>query len=74
MKTQREYLMIHELRTERLSISEIGCRLGLDCKTVRKYLQCDRNDVAAATWQPKASKLDPYRQYLCERLRDYPQL
>ena len=66
--------MIHELRSEGLSISEIGRRLGIDRKTVRKYLQCDRNDVAAVTRQPKASKLDPYRQYLCERLRDYPQL
>ena len=66
--------MIHELRSERFSISEIGRRLGIDRKTVHKYLLCDRNDVAAATRQPKASKLDPYRQYLCEKLRDYPQL
>jgi len=45
--------MIHELRSEGFSISEIGRRLGIDRKTVRKYLQCDRNDVAAAIRQPK---------------------
>ena len=32
--------MIHELRSDGLSISEIGRRLGIDRKTVRKYLQC----------------------------------
>ena len=66
--------MIHELRSDGLSISEIGRRLGIDRKTVRKYLQCDRNELEAVRRQPRPSKLDPYRAYLCGRLRDYPQL
>ena len=44
--------MIHELRSERLSISEIGRKLGVDRKTVRKYLQCDGNDIEAERRQP----------------------
>ena len=44
--------MIHELRSDGLSISEIGRRLGIDRKTVRKYLQCDRNELEAVRRQP----------------------
>jgi len=59
MIIHREYLMIHELRSERLSISEIGRRLGIDRKTVCKYMQCVRNEFAVATRQPKvSSKID----------------
>ena len=47
MIKQREFMMIHELKNEGLSISEIARRLGINRKTVRKYLQCERNDVAA---------------------------
>ena len=74
MITQREYLMIHELRSDGLSISEIGRRLGIDRKTVRKYLQSDCNELETVRRQPRPSKLDPYRAYLCGRLRDYTQL
>lgn len=66
--------MIHELKNEGLSTSEIARRLGLNRKTVRKYLQCDRNDLEALRRRPRPSKLDPYRPYLCRRLREYPQL
>ena len=66
--------MIHELKNEGLSISEIARRLGINRKTVRKYLQCERNDVVALKRQPRASKLDSYRAYLCARLREHPQL
>ena len=74
MIKQREFMMIHELKNEGLSISEIARRLGINRKTVRKYLQCERNDVAAVKRQPRASKLDSYRPYLCARLREHPQL
>ena len=67
-------MMIHELKNEGLSISEIARKLGINRKTVRKYLQCERNDVAAVKRQPRASKLDSYRPYLCARLREHPQL
>ena len=74
MIKQREFMMIHELKNEGLSISEIARKLGINRKTVRKYLQCARNDVAAVKRQPRASKLDSYRPYLCARLREHPQL
>ena len=66
--------MIHELKAQGLSISEIARRLGIDRKTVRKYLQSDQNQLEALQRQPRPGKLTPYHGYLCERLREYPQL
>lgn len=66
--------MIHELKAKGLSISEIARRLGIDRKTVRTYLPSDRNQLGALQRQSRAGKLSPYHGYLCERLREYPQL
>ena len=66
--------MIHNFKAEGLNISEIARRLGLDRKTVRKYLRTDANDQSVRQRQGKSSKLDPYKTYLLERLKVYPQL
>ncbi len=50
--------MIHELKNEELSTREIARRLGLNRKTVRKYLQCDRNDREALRRQSSVWRLD----------------
>ena len=74
MITQREFFMIHELKAQGLSISEIARRLCIDRKTVRKYLQSNPNELEALRRQPRPGKLTPYHGYLCQRLREYPQL
>lgn len=57
-------------RVERLSIREISRRTGLHRKTVRRAL--------AAETPPKysrasvASKLDPFKDWICEQLHDDP--
>ena len=66
--------MIHNFKAEGLNISEIARRLGLDRKTVRKYMRADGNDQSVRQRQGKSSKLDPYKTYLLERLKVYPQL
>ena len=65
----REFFMIHQLKAEGLNHSQIARRLGVDRKTVRMNLQCDRNDLEALRRQPRPSNLDPYRPYLCRHLR-----
>lgn len=57
-------------RVERLSIREIGRRTGLHRKTVRRALAAEtppRYSRPAA-----ASKLDPFRDWVCEQLRADP--
>jgi transposase len=59
-------------RVERFSIREIGRRTGLHRKTIRRAL--------AAETPPKyervaaGSMLDPFREWICEQLRDDPSI
>lgn len=58
---------IRVLKRQGMGIREIARELGCSRKTVRRYL---RNDTAAryGPRQPRATKLDSYREYLLERI------
>lgn len=74
MKELREIVLIHDLRRQGLSISAIARKVGSDRKTVRKYLQ---QGLDVPVYGPRAlqgSVLDPYRDYLEERVRAFPDL
>ena len=60
--------MIHELRSEGLSISEIGRRLGIDRKTVRKYLRLNADDPSDMQRKPRTRKFAAYEPYLLKRV------
>ena len=69
-----EMFMIHDLKDQGLSIQAIAQRVGLDRKTVRKYLQ---QGLAVPTYgprQPRPTKLDAFRPYLDHRIGQYPDL
>ncbi len=66
--------MIHQLREEGLSISAIARRVGMDRKTVRKYLQVGLQAPSYGPRAPRAQLLDPYRSYVRERVTAYPGL
>jgi transposase len=57
-------------RVERLSIREISKRTGLHRKTVRRALAAE---VLPTYSRPAGvSKLDPFREWICEQLREDP--
>jgi len=58
---------IHTLRVQGLSMAAIARRLGLDHKTVRRYLRADRVEQLVAGGV-RVSKLDPFKPYLHQRL------
>lgn len=57
---------------EKLTKSEIGRRLQIDRKTVRRALTNENFPVRQTV--PRPSKLDPYKPYLLERITQYPTL
>lgn len=53
------------------SLREIARRLGLGRNTVRKYARAATPEVMLhGQWQDRASKLDPYRPYLEQRIAE----
>ena len=58
---------IHALQVQGLSMPMIGRRLGLNVKTVRRYLRADDVEQLVAGGV-RTSKLDPFKPYLHQRL------
>jgi transposase len=68
MITLDEYLEIEQLAKQGLSKSEIGRRLGIDRKTVRKYLM-ETGGLPLAQKRPtRQSQVEPFEDYLRTRL------
>src|SRR3989440_11265948 len=57
-------------RVDRLSIREIGRRTGLHRETIRRALASDSPPKYER--KPTGSKLDPFRDWICEQLRVDP--
>ena len=62
-----EWFMIRDLARQGLSITDIAYRMGCDRKTVRKYLAYPDQPRSPAR-APQASKLDPFKSYVQQRL------
>ncbi|MGF6574863.1 transposase [Paraburkholderia sp. GAS333] len=67
-------MTILELHRHGLSVLAIAVRLGMDLKTVRKYikdgLQVPRNGPRA----PRPCKIDPFVGYVTQRVQAFPEL
>jgi hypothetical protein len=59
-------------RVERLSIREIQRRTGLHRRTIRRALAVD--EPPSYRRRPAASKLDPFREWVCEQLQADPRM
>ena len=59
---------------EKLSKSAIAARLLIDRKTVRRALASEQVPVTRAGSAPRSTKLDGYKSYLQNRIKEYPEL
>lgn len=67
-------MTILELHRQGLSISAIATRLGMDRKTIRKYI---RDGIQVPRYGPRAPRpcvVDPFIGYVTERVRAFPDL
>ncbi len=66
--------MILELHRQGISISAIARRVGLDRKTVRRYVAQGLEPPTYGPRQPRVSRLRAFEPYLRQRLAEFPQL
>src|SRR6201994_576281 len=69
-----EIVMILELHRQGVSVSSIARQVGLDRKTVHKYIEQGLEPPMYGPRPPRASKIAPFSRYLRERLAAFPQL
>jgi transposase len=67
-------MMILDLHRQGLSVSAIARQSGLDRKTVRKYIERGLEMPAYGPRKPRPTRIDPYTEYLRERVRAFPGL
>ena len=69
-----ELVMILDLHRQGLSVSAIARRVGIDRKTVRKYIERGLEPPAYGPRKPRARRLEPFQTYLRQRVIAYPGL
>jgi transposase len=69
-----EFIMILELHRQGLKVAAIARQLGVDRKTVRKYISRGLEPPAYGPRPRRQKSTDPFLPYLCERLRAFPGL
>lgn len=65
-----EFFLLRDLHEQGLSISEMSRQTGLSRRTVRKYVLSMKPPQPAQ--RKGTSKLDDYKEYIAERLSQYP--
>jgi len=63
------WMMIREMKEKRMSVTAIAEHLGIDRKTVRKYMKSDK--VPRPSHSKRKSKLDPVRPIVKELIDKY---
>jgi transposase len=69
-----DVVMILDLHRQGLSVSAIARELGIDRKTVRKYIARGLEPPVYGPREPRARLIDPYVGYLRDRVVAYPGL
>src|SRR5271169_3983311 len=69
-----ELVMILDLHRQGLTVSSIARRVGIDRKTVRKYIERGLEPPAYGPRKPRARRLEPFQAYLRQRVIAYPGL
>lgn len=67
-------MMILDLHRQGLNLAVIARQVGIDCKTVHKYIARELEAPTYGPRQPRERVLDPWLDYLKVRLAAYPGL
>lgn len=74
MLSKEESIVMNHYLKEGLSKTAIAKKLGIDRRTVHRYVKEGKDSPGYRPRPPEPSLLDPYRDYLMARLKVYPEL
>lgn len=71
MLKMEDFLMIRDLYHQGMTISQISRETGYNRRTIRKYVTTQQ-PPSIRNRSTRSSKLDGYKDYIDDRIRDYP--
>lgn len=71
MLKMEDFLMLRDLYHQGMTISQISRETGYNRRTIRKYITTHQPPIGQKR-SNKPSKLDDYKDYINERIREYP--
>jgi len=74
MISKEEFIVLNHYLKEGLSKTAIAQKLGINRRTVHRYIKSKKTEPIYTPRQPKPCLLDPYRDYIHGRLKVYPEL
>jgi len=72
MLKMEDFFMIRDLHHQGLNISQISQKTGHHRNTVRKQITSETPHVLRKIGPQKTSILDPFKEYIQQRLNEYP--
>jgi transposase len=74
MLSKEEFIVLHHYLKEGLSQTAIASKLGINRRTVYRYLKSGKTEPRYGPRPPKPCLIDPFRDYIRSRLEVYPDL
>lgn len=74
MLSKEDYIIMQHYLKEGLSKTAIAHKLGINRRTVHRYLKSGKSEPGYKPRPPKPSLLDPFKHYIGSRLEAYPEL
>jgi transposase len=72
--SKEDFIVLNHYLKEGLSKTAIAEKLGINRRTVHRYLRGDKTEPSYGPRPPKPSLLGPFREYIIGRLKIYPEL
>ena len=74
MISKEDFIVLNHYLKEGLSKTAIAEKLGINRRTVHRYLRSDKTEPRYGPRPPRPKLLDPFREYIIGRLKIYPEL
>lgn len=74
MLSKEEFILLQHYLKEGLSKTAIASKLGINRRTVHRYLKSGKTESRYSPRPPQTYLIDPFRNYICGRLQAYPEL